>query len=101
VAIVKNFSLDGNADKDILRWLEGQPNQSAAIREALRYFMLREGGVSLADVMAEIRALPSRLRLVAVSSDQVEISGEEPAAAAANLDDLLSRLDTGALEDGH
>ncbi len=101
MAIVKNFSLDASADKDILRWLEDRPNQSAAIREAIRYYMVREAGFTLADVMAEIRALPSRLRLVAAAVDQVEISGEEPAAAAANLDDLLTRLDTGALEDGH
>jgi hypothetical protein len=98
MAIIKNISLDGDADRDILAWLESHRNQSAAVREAIRYYMAREdAGVTLADVLAEIRSLPSRLQVVAVASDEAP-GGEEPAAAAANLDTLLDRLAGGAIE---
>jgi hypothetical protein len=96
MAIVKNFSLDPN-DKDILRWLDEQPNQSAAIREAIRYYIAREDGITLADLLAEIRSLPSRLHVVAVQGETVE-SGEEPEEAAVNLDSLLDRLGDGAID---
>jgi Arc/MetJ-type ribon-helix-helix transcriptional regulator len=96
MAIVKNFSLDPN-DKDILRWLDEQPNQSAAIREAIRYYLAKEEGVTLADVLAEIRSLPSRLHVVAVQGEMIE-SGEEPEEAAVNLDSLLDRLGNGAID---
>jgi hypothetical protein len=96
MAIVKNFSLDPN-DKDILRWLDEQPNQSAAIREAIRYYIAREDGITLADLMIEIRSLPSRLHVVAGQGEMVE-GGEEPEEAAANLDSLLGRLDDGAID---
>jgi hypothetical protein len=94
MAIVKNFSLDPN-DKDILRWLDEQPNQSAAIREAIRYYIAREDGITLADLLAEIRSLPSRLHVV--QGETVE-SGEEPEEAAVNLDSLLDRLGNGAID---
>jgi hypothetical protein len=100
MAIVKNFSLDTN-DKDILRWLDEQTNQSAAIREAIRYYIAHEDGITLADLradlLAEIRSLPSRLHVVAVQGETVE-SGEEPEEAAVNLDSLLDRLGNGAID---
>jgi cell pole-organizing protein PopZ len=94
MSTVVNFSLDPDADRDIVRWLDSQANKSAAIRAAIRAHMAKEQGVTLADVLAEIRALPSRMRVVAPGADQVEAAaGEEPIAAAANLDGLLDRLD--------
>jgi hypothetical protein len=98
VAIVKNFSMDGNADKDILRWLDEQSNQSAAIREAIRYYIAREDGVTLGDLLAEIRALPSRLQIVAVQGEIPADGGQEPKESAANLDTLLDRLDDGVID---
>ena len=93
MATVINFSLDAETDRDIVRWLDQQSNRSAAIREAIRYYMAREAGVTLADVLAEIRALPSRLSVVAIDGElETPISGDEPTEAAANLDGLLDRL---------
>jgi hypothetical protein len=97
MATVKTISFDPSADRDILAWLEDQANQSAAVREAIRYYMAREEGVTLADVLAEIRALPSRLKVVAAAGDEMG-QGEEPPQAAANLDSLMDRLDGGSIQ---
>jgi len=96
---VINFSVDGKTDKDILAWLDEQPNKSLAIREAIRAYMAKQEGPTLVDILAEVRSLPSRLSLVAqvpgaAPDDEV---GEEPEAAAANLDGLLDRLEDGEL----
>lgn len=98
MALVKNFSLDPTADRDIIAFFEKQPNQSAAFREVVRYYLAREEGVTLADVLAEIRALPSRLRVVSIAEETTGDGGQEPEEAAANLDSLLPRLEGGAID---
>lgn len=94
MAAVINFSVDREADQDIIAWLDRQPNKSAAIRAAIRAYMADQEGPTLADILAEIRSLPSRLSVVRVASQPSadEEDREEPAAAAANLDELLDRL---------
>ena len=89
MAHIVNFALDPEADRDIVRWLKGKSNRSAAIRAAIRAAMAEERGATLDDVLAEIRALPSKLRVVAATP---EMGGDEPEAAAANLNGLLDRL---------
>jgi cell pole-organizing protein PopZ len=95
--LIANFSLDSEKDKDVIRWLDAQSNRSAAIRAAIRDHMAKAEGVTLADVLAEVRALPSRLSAVAVTSEATAQGEEEPQAAAANLDGLLNRLGNGDL----
>jgi cell pole-organizing protein PopZ len=95
--LIANFSLDSEKDKDIIRWLDAQSNRSAAIRAAIRDHIARSEGVTLADVLAEVRALPSRLSAVAVTAEAITPGEEEPQAAAANLDGLLNRLGNGDL----
>lgn len=97
MAVIVNISLDPEHDKDIMRWLGSQPNRSAAVREAIRSYMAKEQGVTLADVLAEVRALPSKLSVVAVSNSEPVATGDEPAEAAANLNGLLERLGNGDL----
>lgn len=94
--LVANFSMDSEKDRDIIRWLDAKTNRSAAIRAAIRDHMTKTEGVTLADVLAEVRALPSKLSVVAVDSGPV-LEGEEPETAAANLDGLLDRLGNGDL----
>jgi len=98
MAVIINFSLDPEHDKDILRWLGKQPNRSAAVRDAIRSFMAEAEGVTLADVLAEGRALPSRMSVVAANSEPEPVEeGEEPEEAAENLNGLLDRLGNGDL----
>lgn len=97
MAVIVNISLDPEHDRDIMRWLGRQSNKSAAVREAIRSYMAKEEGVTLADVLAEIRALPSRFSVVAASPEPTTLEGEEPQAAAANINGLLDRLGNGDL----
>lgn len=97
MAVIVNISLDPDHDKDIMRWLSSQPNRSAAVREAIRAYMAKEQGVTLADVLAEVQALPSRLSVVAVSDPGPVVTDEEPEVAATNLNGLLDRLGNGDL----
>jgi len=97
MATIVNISLnDKGADRDILDWLGEQSNRSDAVRRAIRFYIARTEGPSLADILAEVRALPSRLSVVAVAAEpeaqEQEATGDEPAAAAANLAGLLGRL---------
>ena len=98
MAVFVNISLDPDKDRDILEWLDRQGNKSAAVREAIRGHMAKTVGVTLADVLAEVRALPSRLSVVAVNAQpELVEEGEEPEQAAANLNGLLDRLGNGDL----
>lgn len=98
MAVFVNISLDPENDRDILDWLDGQQNRSAAVREAIRAHMAETEGVTLAAVLAEVRALPSRLSVVAVNAQpEPAEEGEEPEAAAANINGLLDRLGNGDL----
>jgi hypothetical protein len=96
MATVIPVSLDSEVDKDILRWMENQSNRSAAVRVAIRKYMAAQEGPSLADILAEIRSLPSRMSLIAGAGEAMT-TGEEPPEAAANLDSLLDRLNGGDL----
>jgi hypothetical protein len=99
MAQVVNFSLNPSADRDIIRWLDEQPNRSAAIRAAIRAYMAKEKGVTLADVLVKLHEMTGEIRTLKVAGTQPEAEeapeGEEPAAAAANVDSLLDRLDSG------
>ena len=97
MAVIVNISLDEEHDKDIMRWLGKQPNRSAAVREAIRAYMAKSEGVTLADVLAAVQALPGKLSGVVVSGETVSVEGEEPEAAAAHLNGLLTRLGNGDL----
>lgn len=94
MATIINISLNPRVDRDILDWLNEQSNRSEAVRRAVRFYIARTEGPTLADVLAEVRALPSRLSMtaVAVEPEAREQEGDEPEAAAANLGGLLERL---------
>ena len=97
MATIINISLNPRTDIDILKWLADQPNRSEAVRKAIRYYVAQTEGPTLAevraDILAEVRALPSKLTVVAVEPDAQEKAGDEPAGAAANLAGLMGRLD--------
>ena len=83
------FTLNTEADRDILRWLERQENRSAAIREAIRRHI--SGGVTLGDVYQAVKDLERKLRTGVVVTGNAPDEGddwEEPLDAAAALDAL-------------
>ena len=87
-----NISLDTEADKDILRWLERQENKSAAIRAAIREHIGRNG-ITLGDVYRAVKDLERKLEAGAVviaggAGEPESDSWDEPDDAAAALDAL-------------
>lgn len=85
------LSLDTEADKDILRWLERQANRSAAIREAIRSHLNR-GEVTIADVYQVIKKLERKLQAGAVAAIPLQEMDDwpEPPEAVAALDALAN-----------
>lgn len=85
-----SFSLDTEADRDILRWLERQENKSKTIRDALREH-ISGGGVTLGDVYQAVQNLERKIAtgVALVSADPAsEDEWSEPADVAATLDAL-------------
>ncbi len=90
--VIVTLSLDRQADRDLLRWLERQENKSAAIRTALREHLAR-GGVSLADIYQAIRDLERRVQggvVIAGGNGVQDGQVDEPPEAAAALDALAN-----------
>jgi len=82
------FVLDTERDRDVVHWLEGQANKSAAIREAIRA-NLAHGDVTLAHIYEAIQELK---RCACVSGLQapahMTVASAEPPDVAAALDNL-------------
>ena len=93
--ITKSFTLDGEADEDIIRWLNRQDNASAAVRRAIRDHLER-GGVTLVDVYQAVKSLERQMQAgrvtavptLALVEEEEEKEWNEPADAAAALDAL-------------
>ena len=82
------FVVDSDRDRDILLWLDGQANKSAAIREAIRAHLER-GTVTLTEVYEAIQDL--KQRSWAPPADAVagpRRDGDEPEDVAEALDSL-------------
>ncbi|MBN1135363.1 MAG: hypothetical protein JXM73_02195 [Anaerolineae bacterium] len=89
-----SFSLDTEADRDILRWLGRQENRSKAIRDALREH-IGGGGVTLGDVYQVVKGLEQKLEAgtalaytAPAPRAEMEAGWDEPADVAATLDAL-------------
>ena len=87
--VTVSFSLDTEADQNILCWIDSLPKRkrSEAIREALRGHL--EHGVSLGDVYQAVLALERKIGqgVILSSGNHKEVS-EEPEDIAAALDNL-------------
>ena len=82
------FVLDTVRDRDILHWLEGQGNKSAAIREAIRMH-LGHSGITLADVYEAIQDLKRRAWVPGPGAQAPAVAtNDEPPDVAAALDNL-------------
>lgn len=109
------FTVDSERDADLLAWLKSKPNRSAVIRDALRRAMEAETdgdparvvteavNAALADTLARLPSLVANAVRDALASYSLTPAREapewkEPPTAAANLDGLLERLNSGALD---
>jgi hypothetical protein len=90
--VIVPVSMDSDADRDLLQWLDQQENRSGAVREALRAYIGR-GDVTLGDVYQAVRDLERKLQTGAVVSrtpDDCDSGNEwqEPPGVAEALDAL-------------
>ena len=82
------FVLDTERDRDILRWLQGQENKSAAIREAIRA-CLAQGDITLVDIYEAVQDLKRGSWVPATEGDSCAVRGSgEPPDVGAALDSL-------------
>jgi hypothetical protein len=88
-----SFSVDDQADRDILNWLAHLPKRkkSEAIREALRAHLSGQG-VTLGDIYQAVREMDRKLAAGVVIGGVNEVSdttnADEPPDVAAALDNL-------------
>jgi hypothetical protein len=88
-----SFSLDTEADKDILRWLKGltSKKKSESIRAAIRGHIGRSG-VTIGDVYQAVKDLDRKLQAGIVVRQGEDLAGgddwDEPPDVAAALDKL-------------
>jgi hypothetical protein len=85
------LSLDTEADKDILSWLNRQENRSAAVRGAIRDH-LGNGGVTIGDVYQVVKTIERRIEagVLVAGNGEPEAVADEPPEAAAALDALAA-----------
>ena len=87
------FKLDTEADRDLVRWLDGLPKRkrSEAIRGALRDSLGR-GGVTIGDVYQIVKALERKLQAGAVAVAPAPAAGSDEQEEAPP--DVLAALDS-------
>lgn len=90
------FNFDDKEDRDIIEWLDNLSagTKSAEVRAAIRDRMGKPKEPTLSEIIAELRSIKVQLERISSASLSAE-SSEEPQRAAKNLDDLLSRLESG------
>jgi hypothetical protein len=87
------FTLDAVKDAGVVRWLDSQPNTSAAIREALKAYVGKPTNAELGAKLDEVLNAIQTARLVTSSPAQPEASqGGEPAAAVEGFSKMLKRF---------
>jgi hypothetical protein len=71
-SIRKQLVLDPESDRDILDWLERQPNQSAAIRAAIRQTIQSSESLDEATLRHVIREELAQAELTVTSADDAD-----------------------------
>lgn len=91
-AVRFTFSLDAIQDVDLVRWLELQPNTSAAVREALRAYVDRPTRGQLESKIDQVLDILRGVQVVQAGAGEAGQEGGEPARARANLDKMKERF---------
>ena len=90
---ILSISLDSEADKDILRWVDSldKGEKSAGIRDAIRAH-IGGGGVTLGDIFQAVKDLERKVQsgVVIHQASGDDLDDAEPAEAVAALDALMN-----------
>lgn len=83
------FVIDDQRDRDVLAWLEGQENRSAALRSLIRR-EIEQRGISLLDVYEVVVGVDRKLTtgMIEVRAPIAGKDADEPPDVAATLDRL-------------
>jgi len=77
--VYRNFLFNGDRDKDILDWLDLQPNRSKMVRIALHAYMNSEQfEITLEDVMTKLENISEQVTNIKVVSNNNEPIQNEP-----------------------
>ena len=88
-----SFALHPIKDADIIRWLELQPNVTAAIRKALFAYIKRPSHAELADRLDTLASMVNALRFAPLAHQSGgEAEEGEPEKAAQGFDKMLSKF---------
>lgn len=88
-----SFALHPIKDADIIRWLELQPNTTAAIRKALAAYVERPSHADLSDKLDAAMNMINALRFAPlVHQGTGDVEKGEPEKAAQGVDKMLSKF---------
>lgn len=86
------FTLDAIKDADVVRWLDSQPNTSAAIREALKAYVEKPTNAELGAKLDEVLNAIQTARLVTPAQAEEKPQRDEPEAAAKGFEKMMKRF---------
>lgn len=87
-----SFALDPIKDADIVRWLELQPNITAAIRKALLAYVERPSHVDLADRLDAMAGMINTLRFAQPVHQSEGAEAGEPERATQGFDKMITKF---------
>jgi Arc/MetJ-type ribon-helix-helix transcriptional regulator len=91
-AVRYSFTLDAIQDAALIRWLEMQPNASAAVREALREHLDQPTRAQLDAKLDRVLDALRNVQVVQGSACGDALESAEPAAARRGLDAMKARF---------
>jgi hypothetical protein len=87
------FSLDALKDAGVVKWLDSQPNTSAAVREALKAYVEKPTNAELGAKLDEIlNAIQTARWTSPLPEEARESQGNEPEAAIRGFDKMLGKF---------
>jgi len=87
-----SFSFDTGRDGGIIRWLDSQPNASAAVREAIQACIASPSRADLEAKLDRLLEMMRNMRTVEVPAEETPAEGDEPAEARKGLDAMKKRF---------
>lgn len=86
------FSLDALKDAEVVKWLDSQPNTSAAVRAALKAYVEKPTNADLNTKLDEILNAIQTARWTAPISEPQEPQGDEPEVAVKGFGRMVDKF---------
>jgi hypothetical protein len=86
------FSLDALKDAEVVKWLDSQPNTSAAVRAALKAYVEKPSNADLSAKLDEILNVIQTARWTSPIPETREPQGDEPEAAIRGFGRMVDKF---------